>query len=134
MSSPTHGRADRRGTSAWIPATLFGVIVAVVIACSDGGGGAVAGDAARGERLFIDYGCAACHQVSGVRQATGRVGPALDDYHEQRIIAGVLPNTDGHLAAWIQDPSAYAPNTAMPDVGVTAEDATDLAAFILDRR
>jgi cytochrome c2 len=91
------------------------------------------GDAATGERLFVEYGCAACHQISGVRQARGNVGPDLDGLAEQRIIAGVLPNTPGHLAAWLMDPRRYAPNTGMPDVGVTEEDAQDLVAFLLTR-
>jgi cytochrome c2 len=114
---------------------LFAASVIVVVSCANGTTQqqVAHGDVERGQELFIEYGCAACHQVSGVRQAVGRVGPSLDDFAEQRIIAGVLPNTPGHLAAWIQQPSEYAPNTGMPDVGVTDEDAPHLVAFLLDR-
>lgn len=91
------------------------------------------GDADHGRALFVEYGCAACHQVRGVRTADGRVGPALDGLRDQRIIAGVLPNTPEFLAAFIQQPQEYAPNTAMPDLDVGPEDAGHLTAFLLER-
>ena len=118
---------------AWQPlAVVIGVVLAVGGCGDDDRDLQAFGDAANGRELFVDYGCASCHQVSGVRQAVGRVGPNLDDFATQRIIAGVLPNTPGHLAAWIQDPAEYAPNTGMPDVGVTPPDAADISAFLLE--
>ena len=131
--TPAHGW--RRPLQALPPLALFAAGVTLVVSCANGATQQVAhGDVERGQELFIEYGCASCHQVSGVRQAVGRVGPPLNDFAEQRIIAGVLPNTPGHLAAWIHQPSRYAPNSGMPDVGVTDEDAPHLAAFLLDRR
>jgi cytochrome c len=88
------------------------------------------GDPDRGRQLFDAYGCVACHAVQGVGTARGRVGPPLDGIANQRIIAGVLPNTQENLARWIIDPAAFAPNTAMPDVGVTEEHARDIAAWL----
>jgi cytochrome c len=92
------------------------------------------GDADHGRELFVGYGCGACHQLGGVRQAVGRVGPRLDGLAEQRIIAGSLPNTPEHVAAFIQDPPASVPGTGMPNVGVSPEDAADLTAFLLEHR
>jgi cytochrome c len=124
----------RSPPGAWRPFLVVVVLLAAVAACGDETPDVTIGDASNGRELFIGYGCGACHQVGGVRQAVGRVGPNLDDLHEQRIIAGVLPNTPELVAAFLQDPSAYAPNTAMPDLGVTPEDAADLTAFLLEGR
>lgn len=130
----TRGSTRRSPRSAWRPFLAVLALLAAVAACGDETPEVAIGDASHGRELFVGYGCGACHQVGGVRQAVGRVGPRLDDLHEQRIIAGVLPNTPELLAAFLQDPPAYAPNTAMPDVGVTPEDAADLAAFLLEPR
>jgi cytochrome c len=123
----------RISSTPWVPLLLVAVLTVVLGAC--GGGPEVElGDADRGRDHFVGYGCAACHQHGDVRQAVGNVGPRLDDLAEQRIIAGGLPNTPEMLAAFIQDPPAHVPGTGMPNVGVTSEDAADLAAFLLERR
>jgi putative membrane protein len=54
---------------------------------------------------------------SGRRSATS--GRRLDDLAEQRIIAGSLPNTPEHVAAFIQDPQGTVPGTGMPNLGVS---------------
>lgn len=45
-------------------------------------------------------------------------------------IAGVLTNTPQHMIRWIQDPPAIDSATAMPNVGVTEEDARDIVASL----
>lgn len=130
---------DPRG-SAWPPLVLLLGIVLAVAACTSGGSEPVASDdvvvgqAEHGRELFVGYGCGACHQISGVPGADGRVGPDLDGLADQRIIGGVLANTREFLAAWIRDPQAYSSDTGMPDVGVTEEDSLDIAAFLLEER
>ncbi|GGI03019.1 c-type cytochrome [Egicoccus halophilus] len=117
-----------------LPALLVAVLMVVLQACDDGGQEVLAlGDVDHGRELFVGYGCGACHQVGGIRQARGRVGPDLDGLADQRMIAGSLPNTPEQLAAFIQNPQQHAPGTGMPDVGVTPDDAEDLVAFLLDQ-
>lgn len=91
-------------------------------------------DAERGRQAIVAYGCGACHRIPGIRRATGRVGPSLEDFRHQMFIAGVLPNTPENVAAWIDDPPAISPRTAMPDLGVTEEEARDIAAFLFEAR
>jgi cytochrome c2 len=88
------------------------------------------GDIARGKLAFARYGCGGCHTVTGVPQAHGKVGPPLDGIGTRGMIAGKLPNKPGNLEAWIQNPQAISPGTAMPTLGVTPADARDLAAFL----
>lgn len=88
------------------------------------------GDPGRGAVLIQQYGCASCHTVPGVRGADGLVGPPLDHWAKRGYIAGELPNNTQNLERWIQDPRGVEPKTAMPDLGVTPDDARDIAAYL----
>lgn len=91
------------------------------------------GDPARGEAMFIQYGCGSCHALSSVRGATGMVGPPLDGVAVREIIGGHLANNPANMERWIQDPQHVSPGTAMPDLGVGQEDARDITAFLYTR-
>jgi len=88
------------------------------------------GDQRRGRQAILKYGCHACHVISSVREATGRVGPKLEDIEEQIYLGGVLPNHPENMVRWIRNPREFSPETAMPDLGVTEQDARDIAAFL----
>jgi cytochrome c1 len=45
-----------------------------------------------------------------------------------------MPDTPDHLIAWIRRPQSVEPGHVMPDMGVTAGDATDIAAFLYTLR
>lgn len=89
------------------------------------------GDPVRGRQAIADYGCGSCHLVPGVTQADGLVGPPLTRFGARSYVAGALPNTAENLRRWIMDPQGVEPGTAMPDLGVTAVDARDIAAYLL---
>ena len=91
--------------------------------------GVPGGDADRGKLHIARYGCAACHRIPGFG-ASGQVGPPLDDFAVRGYIGGVLPNQPQNLVAWIVDPPAHAPGTAMPNLGVSREEARDIAAYL----
>lgn len=88
------------------------------------------GDPEAGAILIDRYGCGTCHVVPGVRGADGKVGPPLVRWADRHFIAGTLVNTPTNLVTWIVDPDAIEPGTAMPDVGVTPEEALDIAAYL----
>lgn len=94
----------------------------------------VGGDRDQGARVMVKYGCGACHVVPGVRQAVGLVGPPLDDFAARAYVAGNLPNTPENLVNWIMAPQEIEPGTAMPDLGVTEDDARDIAAYLYSLR
>jgi cytochrome c2 len=93
------------------------------------------GDPARGRRLTESYGCTACHSIPGVRGADREVGPPLGGIARRVYIAGVLTNTPDHLVQWIEDPPGVDSLTAMPKLGVSDQEARDIAAYLytLDR-
>lgn len=88
------------------------------------------GNARRGEALMFTYGCGGCHIIPGVTNATGLVGPPLDRWAERQWIAGAIRNEPPHLVRWIVDPQAIEPGTAMPNLGVTVDEAGDMAAYL----
>ncbi|QGZ42878.1 cytochrome c2 [Pseudoduganella flava] len=92
------------------------------------------GDAARGRRLLVQFQCGACHSIPGVEAARGTAGPPLDKFGRQSYVAGRLPNVPEPLVRWIVDPPAVKPGTLMPNLGVTPDDARDMAAYLYTLR
>ena len=88
------------------------------------------GDPTRGRQAINAYGCGSCHRIPGIRAARGVVGPGLDGFAERTYIAGILPNRPDNLVHWLIDPPRYAPDTAMPDMGIPLETAKDMAAYL----
>lgn len=85
---------------------------------------------ARGAALMRDHGCGSCHEIPGVTGARGSVGPPLGNLGARAYVAGVLPNEPGGLVRWIVNPPLHSPDTAMPDLGVTEDEARDMAAYL----
>jgi cytochrome c1 len=88
------------------------------------------GDPLVGHALLIDYNCMTCHTIPGVRGPETYVGPPLPEWAKHEYIAGNLPNTPDNLVDWIVNPQAIEPGTVMPTLGVTPEEARDMAAYL----
>jgi cytochrome c2 len=88
----------------------------------------------RAPDLMIQYGCPTCHVIPGVPGAVGKVGPSLEGLEQRSYLAGTLQNSPVNLVLWIQHPQQIHPGTAMPEMGVTAADATRIAAFLQANR
>lgn len=87
----------------------------------------------QGAALIARYGCGSCHQIAGIPGATSQVAPPLTSYHQRSYIAGNLPNNTDNLIRWIVDPQAIEPGTAMPDLGVTPEEARHITAYLYNQ-
>ena len=92
------------------------------------------GNSQHGRQLIQSYGCGACHMIPGVHDARGKFGPPLLYLSERTMIAGELPNTPANLTRWIQHPRQVEPKTAMPELGVTQDEANDIAAYLYTLR
>lgn len=94
------------------------------------------GDPARGRALIANgvYGCTACHFVPRIYAPRGIVGPPLDGLAQRPFIAGQLANTPDVLVAFLRNPPSLVPATGMPNVGLTVEDARDIAAYLYTLR
>ena len=76
--------------------------------------------AARGKQLYYNkYGCNACHRIG---QSGGEVGPPLDR-------AGFRLNSSW-VYRWISYPQSMKPQTKMPNLGVSDDDAKAIMFFL----
>ncbi|MCU0945292.1 MAG: c-type cytochrome [Rubritepida sp.] len=87
-------------------------------------------DPARGRAVIGAHGCGSCHVIPGVVGAVSWVGPPLTEWARRGYVAGRLPNAPENLVAWLRDPQAISPGSAMPDLGLTAAEARDAAAYL----
>lgn len=86
--------------------------------------------AERGRALIEQNGCGTCHTIGGVDGANGKVGPPLTNFDDNRLIAGELPNRPENVVRWLLEPRAFDPQTVMPDVGLTPEQARAIADYL----
>jgi cytochrome c2 len=104
--------------------------VFVVPGCGTSEAPALGGDPEQGRLLLRQFACGGCHSIPGVANASGKVGPPLEHIAKRVYLAGVLPNTPENMAAFIREPAAFAPRTAMPDMGVTEAHVRDMVAYL----
>jgi cytochrome c1 len=121
-----------RGISSWI---LAGAVTALAITgCAKTPANpawpAFGGDAGRGAVVIGRISCGACHEIPGIADAHGLVGPPLTGFGRRTMIAGLLPNTPANLVLWLQHPQQVTPGNAMPDEGLTDAQARDVAAYL----
>jgi cytochrome c1 len=84
--------------------------------------------------LMMNNGCGGCHQIPGVPGADGDVGPPLANIATRAYLGGAIANSPEHLADWIRDARSIAPHTAMPTIGVSEQEARDMAAYLYAQR
>jgi cytochrome c2 len=92
------------------------------------------GDPDRGVHAIGRYGCGACHTIPGIRGANALVGPPLNRIARRSYLAGEVQNTPANMVRWIQHPQRIEKGTVMPEMGVTENDARDIAAYLYTLR
>src|SRR5947199_148123 len=94
--------------------------------------GKIGANPADGAALIQQKGCGACHTIAGIPGATGNIGPNLAGVASRnRIAAGAVPNNGpDDLKRWIMNPPALKPGTAMPNLGLTDDEATKIVAYL----
>lgn len=80
------------------------------------------GNAENGKKVFETVGCYGCHTLGD--KGTG-LAPALDKI-ASKTSADWIYN-------WIQDPKAYNPETRMPSLRLTSQEAADITAFLIQQ-
>ncbi|HEX9106312.1 MAG TPA: c-type cytochrome [Longimicrobiales bacterium] len=119
MAAAVSGDTAAAAALAWLPRGDFG------FAAMRRGG-----STRRGKQWIELYACGACHVIPGIPLASGQAGPPLTDFAARHYLAGELINTPDNLVAWLLNPQAVEPKTAMPRVGLTSAQALDVAAYL----
>jgi cytochrome c1 len=70
--------------------------------------------------------------IPNVPGAQGQIGPSLAGLASRnRIAGGAVPNNGpDDLKRWIMNPPALKPGTAMPNLGLTDDEATKIVAYL----
>ena len=85
--------------------------------------------AQHGAEVFAKGACIGCHTIEGVSK--GIVGPNLTYFGSRTTMAaGVLSNTPENVARWLRDPVAVKPEAKMPNLNLSEDDITALAAYL----
>jgi cytochrome c2 len=74
--------------------------------------------------------CSSCHVIPGVPGAFGDIGPSLKGVAKRPMIAGKLPNNTANMVHWLMHPQQVSPGTAMPELGLTSDQAGQIAAYL----
>ena len=119
---------------AWVALTAACVLTGCDSESKRNGAVITGGDPQRGATQIYRHGCGSCHSIPGISGAQGRVGPSLAGLGSRIYVAGSLVNQPANLIHWIQDPHSVNEKTVMPNLGVTAHDATDIAAYLYSLR
>ena len=89
---------------------------------------------ARGKQLVITHGCLGCHKY---RDRGGVLGPDITHLGEKTVhdfdfthVSGVR-SVLNWLTSHFKSPAAVVPDTLMPDLGLTDDEAQDLAIYML---
>ena len=81
------------------------------------------GDRKAGGEIFADFGCISCHTLSGHRDASKVHGRVPLDHVRGKYRPGAL-------IAYLRDPDAHYPGNPMPDFGLDAGQARQVAVFL----
>ena len=92
------------------------------------------GEPSRGVSAIGRYGCGSCHEIPGIRRATGTVGPPLAKIARRTYLAGHVSNTPQDMMRWIQHPQELEHGTAMPEMNIPDPDARDITAYLYTLR
>src|SRR5438309_2773188 len=95
----------------------------------------------QGVQVILQRGCGSCHTIPNIPGASGTIGPNLGPHEDVPPVAqrsmiatypnGVVPNNSpDDLANWIEDPPSLKPGTAMPKLGLSADEAAAAAAYL----
>ena len=121
----------------------LGLVVAAVIPTATASVATAQADPAvqAGAMVIQQRGCGTCHTIPGIPGAVGTFGPNLGPndgtppVSGRNMIAtypnGAVPNNSpDDLATWIIDPQSAKPGTAMPTLGLSADEAAAAAAYL----
>jgi cytochrome c oxidase subunit II len=88
------------------------------------------GDKATGAHLFQTMTCANCHAIRGLSAGVSFAPDLTHLGSRHTLAAGLLPNALTNLVAWLRNPQALKPGVLMPNLHLSAVQATELATYL----
>ncbi len=87
------------------------------------------GDAARGEKLVAARGCFGCHEIDPRPDAPRDLVGTYRQFGPNLAGIGSKASRDW-IAQWILDPKKWSPETKMPNLRLTPQEALDIAEYL----
>jgi cytochrome c2 len=91
------------------------------------------GSSERGEALFNSIGCTGCH-LRDADASRDEFFPQVNRMHGPNLIRTGSKVNPGWLFAWLKNPRDYNPETRMPSLRLTDQEAADLVAYLMSSR
>lgn len=88
------------------------------------------GDPERGTELVQSYDCTACHFIPDTEGPHGTEAPGLQLWQNRAFVAGAAPNEPEYVISFLMDPDSIQPGSAMPQLGISEEEARHIAAYL----
>jgi cbb3-type cytochrome oxidase cytochrome c subunit len=90
----------------------------------------VPGDAKRGEELVGTLGCAGCHNVPVAAAKLDHKNRATHFDHGPDLANIGAKTSKEWIYSWVLNPRRYAPDTRMPNLRLSVQEASDVAEFL----
>jgi len=82
-----------------------------------------------GAAIYSNSPCTTCHTIAGV--SSGHLAPNLTHFGSRTTLAGgILENNPQNVADWVRNPEKLKPGAQMPKLGLSAQQASQLAAYL----
>src|SRR5262245_50339909 len=89
------------------------------------------GERENGRRLFESVGCLGCHRVGDDRRGVEGLTMAAFRAHGPNLDGSGSKLDPGWVYAWIRNPKAMWPETRMPNLRLSDQEAADITAYLL---
>lgn len=86
----------------------------------------VGGSIASGKKIFKEIGCLACHGIDDVTSHHADFAPDLSDVGSKL--------TASFIYTWIKNPRHFNPDTRMPVMRLTNQEAADVTAYLMSKK
>jgi cbb3-type cytochrome oxidase cytochrome c subunit len=88
------------------------------------------GDAKKGEAWVSSVGCLACHRMDGNAEKTPSSNQSLRNQFGPNLSGLGSKSTHDWIVPWLQNPSHYDPETKMPRMKITDQEAADISVYL----
>ncbi|MDP6490405.1 MAG: c-type cytochrome [Kiritimatiellia bacterium] len=90
-----------------------------------------AGNAENGKRLTKARGCQACHMLADDPYDATLSVDAMRRQQGPKLVGMASKTTAAWLYGWLKDPATHSPDTRMPNLRLSDEDARDITAYLM---
>lgn len=92
------------------------------------------GDAKNGELLVSSIGCFACHQIKPEPGTDKATVDSVRRRHGPNLIGLGTKTSPQWLYNWLKDPNRYHPETSMPNLRLSDQEAADITSYLVQSK